>query len=120
MEDERYLKDEAELGHLTGRIRDLYNLYKEFKIKYKDESKHPEHIFLKDPDLQRKFREEFADKISEIPNQRPIRLYPDTLLTEFLCLKLDSKPESCIRLLSEFYYTQTTHIKNFKLKFLQN
>ncbi|CAG9315550.1 unnamed protein product [Blepharisma stoltei] len=124
MDEERYLKDEEELGYLISRIRDLYNLYKDFKFRYKEftqfSEKAPEHIFLKDPDIQRKFRDEFIEKLSEIPSPPPIPLYPDTLLSEFLSLKSGPRADNFIKILSEFYYNQSTYIKHYKLKFLLN
>lgn len=132
MEEDHIFKGEEELGNLMGRLRDVYLLYKELRNRHSitmdPRIKERTHklvysskqstVYLHHPDTQRKYREEIIDKIAEIPTPRPIPLYPDTLLTEYLSLKLKSKPSEVRESLAQFSFNQICHLQQYKFKFL--
>ncbi|OMJ74126.1 hypothetical protein SteCoe_27013 [Stentor coeruleus] len=133
MEEELAFKDTQELNFLISRINSAYQVYRDLlnptvtwdTQRAKDSAINPEYVpqqsvFLKDPTIQKQFRDEIIEKISEVPSPHPLHLQCDLLLEEFLSLKLKSNPELIRSTLSKFYYVQVQYLQQFKYKFILN
>ena len=133
MEEEFAFKDTQDLNFLTNRINKAYAMYKDLlnptvtweTTRAKESTINPEYVpkqtvFLKDPAIQKQFREEIIENISEVPSPEPLHLQCDLLLSEFLSLKLNAKPELVRSTLSKYYYNQLSYLQNYKYRFILN
>lgn len=133
MEEEILFRDSQDLQFLQSRIQSAYQTYKDLlnptvtweTSKAKESTINSNYtprnsIFLKDPSVQKQFRDEVVEKINEIPSPNPLHLYPDILLTEFLDLKLKNSPILVASSLSKFYFSRVHSLQDMKYKILLN
>ena len=107
MEEDFVNKDSQDLGFLVNRVASAFTTYKDLlnptvtweTTRAKESTINPEYVprqtvFLKDPTIQKQYREDFIKRISEVPSPEPLFLQCDLLLSEFLALKLKSSPDN--------------------------
>lgn len=133
MEEEIVFRDTQDLSFLQSRIQAAYNTYKELlnpsisweSSKTKESTINPTYVprssvFLKDPSVQKQFRDEILEKIQEVPSPDPMHLYPDLLLTEFLEVKLRAHSSLVASNLAKYFYSRVYFLQDYKYKFLLN
>lgn len=119
------------LHNLQSKLRSLSLLYKELQNRHNpsDEleenriykliySQTDEKIFNKDSDAQAEFRDDFFEKISEIPSNPLSNLYVDELLSEFLSIESNITPPKLRVILKEFFKARISYYNQFKFKLL--
>jgi hypothetical protein len=131
--EERFQKEEEEVADLAARVRDLSLYYKELKtrhgIQFDSIEKDRTHklvygaqvnsIFASPPEVQRKFRADFIDKLAEVPTPEPVVMYPDLLHQEFLqAVEVCNEPSIVRRQLHEFFTHRASDLQQLKFKLL--
>ena len=122
----------SQYQELQSKLRSLALLYKELKNRH-DPSMDIEDniriykliysitqdtIFNKDPELQSEFRENYFEKLSEIPSNPTSELYADSLLTEFLGVSHNFHPETLRISLCDFFNSRISYTQQYIYKLL--
>ena len=133
MEEDFVFKDTQDLSFLINRVNSAHTMYKDLlnptvtwdTTRAKESTINPDYVpkqtvFLREPVIQKQFREDFIEEIAEVPSPHPLYLQSDMLLDEFLSLKLRAKPELVKDTLAKFYHTQVHYLQQFKYKYILN
>jgi hypothetical protein len=132
MAEDSLQREEDGLANLQARVRDLYMLYRELRARHvlnaDPEVKNraykpvffakPLSIFVKNPEIQKLFRESIVDKIGEIPHPSSMPFLSEKLYEEFEALSEREKPDVVRQLLADFFYEQAKNFIHKKVKLL--
>jgi len=127
---EKFFEDD--LTTAQSKVSDLSLVYKQLRMKHyvsmhpdSSERTHkvvyfskPDTVYVKDPEVQRKFRDEAITSISQAPLPKSVRLYSDELLSEYLKLDQESSPQTVRQALADFYFKQACKVQQRKFKTL--
>lgn len=132
MAEDSLQREEDGLSNLQARVRDLYMLYRELRARHvlniDPEVKNraykpvffakPISVFIKNPEIQKQFRETIVDKIGEIPHPSPMPFQAEKLYEDFEALSERNKPDVVRQLLADFFYEQAKNLMHKKVKLM--